>query len=550
MINYILWTLTTLISLQLAAASCKFISKNAIGSGFAEIRNILKGIPLYKYLSFNSLIAKVIGLIFAASSCASIGIVGPYVHISCLLCNQFLKLNFFKVLSSNIISRNSFLSAAAAVGITLSLGTPLGGIVFAIESTSTASNEKYLWKTVFSAALAFIYVKILPFKKVNDLLNYSIKDEISYKFYLFDYFLISFICGLVGAFLSQTIVKFKNWINSKENNESKNPFKLILFFSVILSTISFFITPLIYSDRLSMLFYFFNKPGSFSQINFDRLSDRSDLLYLALVVVGKFVMIIISVSLPLPSGLISPFIVLGALIGRFYRNLFGESPNFATAEVYSVICGASLLSAVSQSISSAIIIFELVVQHTYLLPLLINTLVALFLSRLLGKSLHELLSRNKSKLKLEQVRRLAKYKASDVITHCLSYCIKASDLTIEKSIEILLKLPKKYNYKVILLDENKRVMHSIQPTTIYRSLVNLFSNQNYSQLIDEINQVLILIKYKYLLKNTFLTIRSNISKFAMTHEEILERNKRKEQRNLQLIDSWEKAVESKCVIRP
>ncbi|KFM68104.1 Chloride channel protein 2, partial [Stegodyphus mimosarum] len=64
----------------------------AIGSGIPEMKTILRGVVLKEYLSFRTLISKVIGLTCTLGSGMPLGKEGPFVHISSILATILSKL--------------------------------------------------------------------------------------------------------------------------------------------------------------------------------------------------------------------------------------------------------------------------------------------------------------------------------------------------------------------------------------------------------------------------------------------------------------------------
>ncbi len=62
LLGYFLWVLFSVCFCLLAAAVGQFISRDAEGSGIPELKSILAGVNIYKYLSFQTLIGKTIGL--------------------------------------------------------------------------------------------------------------------------------------------------------------------------------------------------------------------------------------------------------------------------------------------------------------------------------------------------------------------------------------------------------------------------------------------------------------------------------------------------------
>jgi H+/Cl- antiporter ClcA len=68
------------------------------GSGVPEMKSILSGNSMERYLSFRTLLAKALGLIAALGSGLQIGRLGPFVSISSCIANLLLKLKFFSKL--------------------------------------------------------------------------------------------------------------------------------------------------------------------------------------------------------------------------------------------------------------------------------------------------------------------------------------------------------------------------------------------------------------------------------------------------------------------
>ena len=67
---------------MVSASIGEFISKDAEGSGIPEMKSILAGVNIYRYLSFQTLIGKIIGLMAGISAGLSIGREGPLVHLA------------------------------------------------------------------------------------------------------------------------------------------------------------------------------------------------------------------------------------------------------------------------------------------------------------------------------------------------------------------------------------------------------------------------------------------------------------------------------------
>lgn len=67
-----------------------------LGSGVSDIKCILAGVSLNKLLSPWTLLAKCVGLMVLIGSGFVIGKAAPFVHVSCMVCNQLSKFQIFR----------------------------------------------------------------------------------------------------------------------------------------------------------------------------------------------------------------------------------------------------------------------------------------------------------------------------------------------------------------------------------------------------------------------------------------------------------------------
>lgn len=74
------------------------------GSGIPELKSVLAGISIYKYLGFKMMLAKLFGLYCAIASGFFLGREGPFVHISASISHNLSKLRPF----SRLHEKNTF----------------------------------------------------------------------------------------------------------------------------------------------------------------------------------------------------------------------------------------------------------------------------------------------------------------------------------------------------------------------------------------------------------------------------------------------------------
>lgn len=96
-----------------------------------QIKTILSGFIIRGYLGKWTLIIKSVGLILSVSAGLSLGKEGPMVHIACCIGNIFSYL--FPKYGRNEAKKREILSAAAAAGVSVAFGAPIGGVLFSLE---------------------------------------------------------------------------------------------------------------------------------------------------------------------------------------------------------------------------------------------------------------------------------------------------------------------------------------------------------------------------------------------------------------------------------
>ena len=95
-------------------------------SGIPETTSVIAGTSIYKYMSFRTMMMKLIALTLVLGSGYIVGREGPLVHISCCVANNLSKLPCFSRLLEKNTLRKQMLAIASGVGVTATFGTPVG----------------------------------------------------------------------------------------------------------------------------------------------------------------------------------------------------------------------------------------------------------------------------------------------------------------------------------------------------------------------------------------------------------------------------------------
>ncbi len=178
-------------------------AKHAIGSGIPEMKVILAGFFLQRYLSWKTLRAKIMGLCSALSAGYCIGREGPLVHMcACLAHGLLSSAPFFERIGSERRLQRAMLVAACAIGVVSTFGTPIGGVLFSIEVTTTHYMVSNLWRSFFGAICAVVCFQLfsdLDLVSEVPITRFTWEPHIGWEYSIF--FSIGILQGLLAVLI-------------------------------------------------------------------------------------------------------------------------------------------------------------------------------------------------------------------------------------------------------------------------------------------------------------------------------------------------------------
>eukprot|EP01062_Namystynia_karyoxenos_P074163 TRINITY_DN71003_c0_g1_i1.p1 TRINITY_DN71003_c0_g1~~TRINITY_DN71003_c0_g1_i1.p1 ORF type:complete len:1754 (+),score=488.29 TRINITY_DN71003_c0_g1_i1:100-5262(+) len=133
------------------------------GSGFEEVKAFINGIDVPGMQSPVVILANVAGAVLSMASGIVVGPDGPVVHAGAAvggLLSQGTKCGSCQIRSKflralrNDRDRHDYTVAGAAAGVAVVFGTPVGGVVFALEEASREWNTDFTWKTLVTTTMA------------------------------------------------------------------------------------------------------------------------------------------------------------------------------------------------------------------------------------------------------------------------------------------------------------------------------------------------------------------------------------------------------------
>lgn len=440
-----IWLSYSLLFGFIAAACGRYISIDAEGSGIPEMKAILGGVNIYRYLSLQTLSAKVIGLISASAAGMSIGKAGPMVHINCIIAQKLTKLSIFSHIYENATLRNQILASAVSAGLAATFGAPIGGVLFSIEVCATYYVVSNLWKAFFCATWCSLVFKILNSSKITDLIVQTDYQAIEFDWQIFTFLGLGLFSGLLGS----AAVHFLSWLitlrRTKKWGQLHHRFPYT-FFVVSLCTIAAMSFPFYKLADRKLINQMFS-PMAFTDYD-NPWTTYSVFTSLSIFVVLKFLLNAFSISCQIPAGVFIPYFTLGAAFGRLYGHVVSLLFGVSYPGVYALVGAAATASSVTHTLSSVVIVFELTGQIHYLSYMLVGCLTSFAVANSLGMSIFDVLLEMKGLPYMPALKPTALYlkKASDIMSTSISTITKDTTLfelakTIHESLKNLYKIP-------------------------------------------------------------------------------------------------------------
>uniref|UniRef100_A0A8D3BSS5 Chloride channel, voltage-sensitive 1b n=1 Tax=Scophthalmus maximus TaxID=52904 RepID=A0A8D3BSS5_SCOMX len=423
-LQYLAWVTYPMILIMFASLFCHLVSPQAIGSGIPELKTILRGVVLKEYLTLKAFVAKVIGLTAGLGSGMPVGKEGPFVHIASI-CAAVLSrfMSIFSGVYENPYGYTDILTVGCAVGVGCCFGTPLGGVLFSIEVTSTYFAVRNYWRGYFAATFsAFIFRVLSVWNKdavtITALFKTNFRMDFPFDLQELPAFaVIGISCGFLGAFfvyLNRQVVLFMRRPTALTRFLTRHRLIYPGAVTLIIATLTFppgfgqfMAGELMPRECINSLFDNFTWT-KISGTSFPPGLGRSAawlhpsvsvFVILLLFFIMKFWMSAVSTTMPIPSGAFMPVFILGAafgrLVGEIMATLFPNGILFDGIVYrilpggYAVIGAAAMTGAVTHTVSTAVICFELTGQISHILPMMVAVILANMVAQGLQPSLYD-----------------------------------------------------------------------------------------------------------------------------------------------------------------
>ncbi|XP_024917236.1 chloride channel protein 1 [Cynoglossus semilaevis] len=450
-LQYLAWVTYPMILVMFASLFCHLVSPQAIGSGIPELKTILRGVVLKEYLTLKAFIAKVIGLTAGLGSGMPVGKEGPFVHIASI-CAAVLSrfMSIFSGVYENPYGYTDILTVGCAVGVGCCFGTPLGGVLFSIEVTSTYFAVRNYWRGYFAATFsAFIFRVLSVWNKDNVTITALFKTNFRMDF-PFDlqelpaFAIIGISCGFLGAFfvyLNRQVVLFMRRPTALTRFLTKHRPVYPGAVTLIIATLTFppgfgqfMAGELMPRECINSLFDNFTwtkisgvpAPAGLGRSAAWLHPHVSVFVILILFFIMKFWMSAVSTTMPIPSGAFMPVFILGAAFGRLVGEIMATLfPNGILFDgiVYRILPGGYAVIGESPVLFACSgTCFELTGQLSHILPMMVAVILANMVAQGLQPSLYD---------SIIQVKKLP-YLPELALGHISKYNIFVEDIMVRK----------------------------------------------------------------------------------------------------------------------
>ena len=367
----------------------------AAGSGVAEVKVILSGFVVHGYLGIRTLVVKTLSLILSVSSGLSLGKEGPYVHIATCVGN--IACRIFSKYNHNDGKRREVLSAAAASGVGVAFGAPIGGVLFSLEEVSYYFPAKTLFRTFFCCITAALSLKFLNPYGTDKIVIFEVRYVLDWRAFEMAAFIL---LGVMGGALGALFIKAcRLWAKTFRRIPiiKRWPALEVFLVALITALVSFWnrYTKLAVTELLlEVSSPCSNNTSGLCPQNSNEILDI--VRYLSVAFVVKAILTTITFGIKVPAGIYVPSMVVGGLMGRIVGHLvqylvfkFPDSAVFrscpksggleacVTPGVYALVAaGATMCGVTRLSVTLAVILFELTGSLDHVLPFSVSILFA------------------------------------------------------------------------------------------------------------------------------------------------------------------------------
>lgn len=240
-----------------------YIAPEAAGSGIPEVKCFLNGLSINVF-EWQTIVAKVLGIIFTVSGGLPAGKEGPMVHagagMAMIISQSKFSNSFLRVGDSfrkyqdfhDDREQRDFVVCGAASGVAAAFGAPVGGVLFSLEEGASFWSTKLTWRCFFSAmttVTTLFCIRTLDIQfgqaQSNFMFSFGQFFKLQKQIYNFSvwelplFILLGALGGLIGAAFNETNKHIHKY---RQKHYISNPgarYREVLFVSLLMSVVCY-----------------------------------------------------------------------------------------------------------------------------------------------------------------------------------------------------------------------------------------------------------------------------------------------------------------------
>ncbi|KAF6234708.1 hypothetical protein HO173_007334 [Letharia columbiana] len=401
-VEYIFYILYSILFAFCASVLVQNYASYAKQSGIPEIKTVLGGFVIRRFMGGWTLVVKSLGLCLAVASGLWLGKEGPLVHVACCCANLLMKLS--PSLNDNEARKREVLSAAAAAGISVAFGSPIGGVLFSLEQLSYYFPDKTMWQSFVCAMVAAVTLQAFNPFRTGKLVLYQVTYSSGWHgFEMVPFAILGIIGGLYGGVFIKLNLKIAKW--RKTSRWAVTPVLEVLAVALLTAVVNF-PNKFMRAQSSELVYTLFAECANLTddQLGICKTGAANAGVIVLLIEASAvgFLLASISFGLQIPAGIILPSMAIGALYGRavgiivqVWQGNHSDALIFATCEpdipcitpgTYAIIGAAAALAGVTRmTVSIVVIMFELTGALTYVLPIMIAVMISKWVGDAFGR---------------------------------------------------------------------------------------------------------------------------------------------------------------------
>jgi H+/Cl- antiporter ClcA len=325
---------------------------NVKGSGIPQVKGFLLRQINLEWLK--EMVIKFFGSIISLGFGLSLGREGPSVQLG-----ADTGLGVSKLFNSKSRLEEKYLvTAGASAGLAAAFNAPLAGVMFALEELHKNFSPIILTCAMGAAITSNMVSEI--FFGLDPVFKFTNVSKLPLKYYGF-IIILGILAGIFGKLFNFSLVYLQD--KYKDQKIIKDIYKPVI--PLVMAGILGFVFPSVLGGGHELIM---------------ELTHKNILISILLITfIVKLLFTVISYGSGVPGGIFMPILVLGALIGKGFGQIFVAS--FNIDEIYLInfmilVMAAYFTAVVKAPITGSILITEMTGSFDHLFPLIIICLVA------------------------------------------------------------------------------------------------------------------------------------------------------------------------------